>query len=208
MNAFDEKIAAIRLIPVVSLPDVASGLKLCAVLKDNGLDAVEITFRTACAAEAIASIREKHPDLLVLAGTVLSPEQVHAAAQAGAAALVSPGCEAAMILESQEMGLPVIPGVCTPSEIQAALGLGITRMKFFPAELSGGVKMVKTLLSVYRDISLMPTGGVTADNLLAYLALERVFCCGGTWLAPESLLARGEWGEIEQRIKAAVSLLA
>lgn len=208
MNEYDERINAIRLMPVLSLPDVESGLRLCAMLGEHGFKAVEITFRTACAQEAIARIREQHPEMLVLAGTVLSPEQVHAAALAGAAAMVSPGCEPAMVGECLKLGLPVIPGVCTPSEVQVAMSFGLARLKFFPAELAGGTKMVKALLSVYRTISLMPTGGITLDNLMSYLALERVFCCGGTWLAPESLLAGGEWQEIEQRIKKAADALS
>ncbi|THB71380.1 MAG: bifunctional 4-hydroxy-2-oxoglutarate aldolase/2-dehydro-3-deoxy-phosphogluconate aldolase [Desulfovibrio sp.] len=208
MTVFEEKIADIRLVPVVSLPDVESGLKLCAILNEQGMNAVEITFRTECAEEAISRIKKRYPNMLVLAGTVLTPEQVRVAAGAGADALVSPGCEPAMVQESLNLGLPVIPGVCTPSEVQTAMGFGLTRLKFFPAELSGGTKMVKTLLSVYRTLSLMPTGGITLENLSSYLDLERVFCCGGTWLAPESLLAQGEWGVIEKRIDMAMKMIS
>ena len=208
MRSFEEKIKEFRLIPVVSLPDVDSGLRLANILSGCGLNVMEITFRTACAPEAIKKIRARFPDMLLIAGTVITPDQARAAAQFGAEAIVSPGCEPGMIHECKTLGMPVIPGVCTPSEVQAAISHGLFRLKFFPAEISGGAAMAKTLLSVYGNISLMPTGGINQDNLLSYLALDRVFCCGGTWLAPEKLMINGEWGTIENRIETALELIS
>lgn len=207
MNLFEDRIQYHRLIPVISLPDVAAGLRLAEILVNCGMEVAEITFRTAPAAKGIAEMKKHFPQLLLLAGTVLTPDQVNLAIDAGAEAIVSPGTEPKMITHCQSQGIPVIPGICTPSEIQLALSLGVTRIKFFPAELSGGIKMVKTLLSVYRNISLMPTGGITQENIKAYLSIDRVFCCGGTWLAPESMMAAGDWQGIEKRITAAVTHL-
>lgn len=207
MKLFENKIQSHRLIPVVSLPDVDAGLKLAEILVKCGMEVAEITFRTAHAAKGIGEMKKRFPQLLLLAGTVLTTDQVNAAIDAGAEAIVSPGTESNIITHCQSLGIPIIPGICTPSEIQLALSLGVTKIKFFPAELSGGIKMIKTLLSVYRNISLMPTGGITLENMKEYLAIDRVFCCGGTWLAPESMMAEGDWQGIEKRVKTAVTSL-
>lgn len=207
MNTFEQRIQSHKLIPVVSLPDVESAIYLGKILVDCGMEVAEITFRTEYAAQGIAEMKKQFPGLLLLAGTVLTIDQVDSALEAGAEAIVSPGTDPKVIAHCQNLDVPIFPGVCTPSEVQLALSLGVTRLKFFPAELSGGIKMVKTLLSVYRNISLMPTGGITPANVKEYLSIDRVSCCGGTWLAPESMLASGDWQGIERRIKAAVANL-
>jgi 2-dehydro-3-deoxyphosphogluconate aldolase/(4S)-4-hydroxy-2-oxoglutarate aldolase len=204
MNSFESRIQSHRLIPVVSLPDVESGIKLGKILVNCDMEVAEITFRTAHAAQGIAAMKKHLPQLLLLAGTVLTVDQVDSAVSAGAEAIVSPGTDPEIITHCRNLNIPIFPGVCTPSEVQLAMSLGVTSLKFFPAELSGGIKMVKTLLSVYRNISLMPTGGITPANVKEYLDIDRVICCGGTWLAPESMLAAGDWQGIEKRIKAAV----
>ena len=204
MNTFENRIQSHQLIPVVSLPDVDSGIKLGKILVNCGMEVAEITFRTAHAAQGIAAMKKHFPQLLLLAGTVLTVGQVDSAIDAGAEAIVSPGTDPKVISHCRNLNIPIFPGVCTPSEVQLALSLGVTSLKFFPAELSGGIKMVKTLLSVYRNISLMPTGGITAANVKEYLGLDRVICCGGTWLAPESMMAAGDWQGIEERIEAAI----
>ena len=207
MEPIENKLQSHRLIPVVSLPDVDSGLRLGEILMKCGMEVAEITFRTAHAAKGIAAMRKRFPKLLLLAGTVLTPDQVDLALDAGAQIMVSPGTESKMITHCQNLNIPVIPGVCTPSEVQLALSLGVTQLKFFPAELSGGIKMIKTLLSVYQNISIMPTGGITQENMKDYLAVDGVFSCGGTWLAPTAMMAAGDWQGIEKRIQVAVKEL-
>ena len=208
MNDFTNRLKPYRLIPVVSLPNVEAGVRLGEILVRCGMEVVEITFRTAHAAEGIAKLKEKFPQMLVLAGTVLSTDQVDAAMGAGAEAIVSPGLDPLLVKYCQQRNIPILPGVSTPSEVQQALSLGLTMLKFFPAELSGGVKMVKMLLSVYRMISLMPTGGISPNNVHNYLDIERVFCCGGTWLAPEIMMTNEDWDGIEQLVQAAASSLS
>lgn len=208
MNVFKNRIKSYRLIPVVSLPDVKAGIRLSEILVRCGMEVVEITFRTDYAAKGISKLKERFPQMLVLAGTVLSADQVDAALNAGAEAIVSPGLDPILVRYCQERDIPIFPGVSTPSEVQQALSLGLTWLKFFPAEISGGVKMVEMLLSVYRMISLMPTGGIRPDNVHKYLDIDRVFCCGGTWLAPETMMKREDWDGIEQLVQASVSSLS
>lgn len=207
MNTFEQKIAPHQLIPVVSLPDVESGITLGQILVDCGMEVAEITFRTKHAAKGISEMKKRFPQLLLLAGTILTPDQVDSAIDAGIEAIISPGTEQKVIAHCQNRAIPIIPGISTASEVQLALSLGITRLKFFPAELAGGVKMVETLLSVYRNITFMPTGGITPDNIKKYLSIDRVFSCGGTWLAPESMMAAGDWQEIKKRILNAMTIL-
>lgn len=207
MTLFEQKIQQHSLIPVISLPSVESGLRLSEILMKCGMGIAEITFRTEYAEEGIMEIKKRFPEMCILAGTVLTPSQVDRALGAGAEAIVSPGTEAQVVEYCLKMDVPVFPGVCSPSEIQLALSLGISKLKFFPAELSGGIPMIKTLLSVYKNISLMPTGGISPENILEYLRIDRVLCCGGTWLAPEAMLADGLWDDIENRIVQALELI-
>lgn len=203
----EQKMAAQKLIPVISLPNVDAGLKLAELLSEHDFHMMEITFRTPFAARGIMEIKKQFPHMTMLAGTVLTPFQADTALAAGAEAIVSPGAEAALIDYCKKLDTVIMPGVCTPSDIQMAISKEITTLKFFPAELSGGVKALKLLLSVYQDISFMPTGGVTPANLQDYLCVDRVICCGGTWLAPESLLSAADWEEITTRIKKAADVV-
>lgn len=207
MNTFEKRLGRHRLIPVVSLPDLDSGIRLGEILVNCGMNVAEITFRTSHAPKGILEMKKRYPKLLLLAGTVLSSTQVDMALDAGAEAIISPGTDPKVVAHCQKVGIPVYPGVCTPSEVQLALSLGITSLKFFPAELSGGAKMVRMLLGVYRDITLMPTGGITQANLKDYLNIDRVLCCGGTWLAPESMMSDNNWQAIENRVSTAVTSL-
>ncbi|BHH82024.1 bifunctional 4-hydroxy-2-oxoglutarate aldolase/2-dehydro-3-deoxy-phosphogluconate aldolase [Desulforhopalus sp. 52FAK] len=196
-----------RLVPVVALPSVDAGLQLAEILVRCGLPVAEITFRTECAAEAISEISRQYPQVLLLAGTVLSPEQVDTAVGAGAKGIVSPGFTKKMARYCRESGIPYYPGVCTPSEVQMAREEGLQSLKFFPAELSGGLKMISLFKAIYQDTTFMPTGGISQDNLLQYLGHENILCCGGTWLSPENHMVEGRWQEIEQRVVSAVELL-
>ena len=201
-----ETLRQYRLVPVVSLPSVAAALKLMEILAGCRLPVVEITFRTTSALEAIAALKRAFPEAVVLAGTVLSESQAAQAIAAGAAAIVSPGFTPKMADYCSRRGIPFFPGVCTPSEIQMAMAAGLETLKFFPAEMAGGTRMLDLFQNLYQDVRFMPTGGISPDNLLDYLSCANVLCCGGTWLSPYSLMAEGRWEEIEQRVAGAVSL--
>lgn len=203
-----DKLRDLRLIPVVSLPSAAAAVELATILTRCRLPVAEVTFRTPFGAEGLHRMREVNPDLLLLAGTVLNEEQVDAAMESGAAGIVSPGLDPSLVRYCLQKEIPVFPGACTPSEVQQAMALGLTDLKFFPAEISGGIRMVRTLLDVYRTLTFMPTGGVTSANLAEYLSVDRVLCCGGSWLAPEAMMAAGEWQAIEDQVRLAVKLLA
>ncbi|WP_318783215.1 bifunctional 4-hydroxy-2-oxoglutarate aldolase/2-dehydro-3-deoxy-phosphogluconate aldolase [Plantactinospora soyae] len=199
-----ETIAATRILPVVVLEDAASAPALAAALTAGGLRAIEVTFRTAAAADSIRAMSDR-PDLLVGAGTVLTPAQVDEAADAGARFVVSPGFSPAVVRHCQERGLPVFPGAATATEIQMALDAGLTTVKFFPAEQLGGVKMIKALAAPFRSVRFIPTGGVNTGNLADYLAVPAVLAVGGTWMVAPALLAEGRWDEVTRLTAAAVA---
>jgi len=196
-----------RLVPVVSLPTVEAALKLSEILTRCNLPVIEVTFRTASALQGIAAIKREFPQLLILAGTVLSEFQVLKACEAGASAVVSPGFTPKMAAFCKEREIPFFPGVCTPSEIQMALDAGLDILKFFPAEQAGGTKMISLFQSLYQDVRFMPTGGINPDNLTVYLGHSNIICCGGTWLSPEKLMAAGHWEEIERRVTDALQVI-
>ncbi|MDW5329772.1 bifunctional 4-hydroxy-2-oxoglutarate aldolase/2-dehydro-3-deoxy-phosphogluconate aldolase [Plantactinospora sp. KLBMP9567] len=198
-----ETISTTRILPVVVLEDAGSAPALAAALTEGGLRAIEVTFRTAAAADAIRLMAER-PDLLVGAGTVLTPAQVDQAAEAGARFVVSPGFSPAVVRHCQRRGLPVFPGAATATEIQMALDAGLDTVKFFPAEQLGGVGMVKALAAPFRSVRFIPTGGVNTGNLADYLALPAVLAVGGTWMVAPALLAEGRWDEVTRLTAAAV----
>ena len=202
-----DRLKALRLVPVVALPTVESGLRLAELLLECRLGIMEITYRTECAGEAIEQISSRFSDLIVIAGTVLSPDQVDQSVSAGVGGIVSPGFTHRLAAHCRTRGITFFPGVCTPSEVQAAREEGLRNLKFFPASQSGGIKMVELFGALYPDVRLMPTGGISPDNLLEYLGCGNVLCCGGTWLCPEGMLADGNWDEIKKRMKSAVDLL-
>ncbi len=193
-----ETIGGAGVIPVVVIENAEQAVPLARALAEGGLPVVEITFRTAAAAAAIAAIRREVPQATPGAGTLLSPAQVQAAKDAGAAFGVAPGFDPAVAREAQRLGLPFCPGVATASELSQALSAGFDTVKFFPAEAAGGVKMIKNLLGAFRctGVKFMPTGGVNADNLAAYLAVPEIIACGGTWIVPKDALAAGDYGRI------------
>ncbi len=205
-GTLQQRLGKHRLVPVVSLPSVESALKLSGLLARYNLPVIEITFRTSSALEGIAAIKKEFPDIEILAGTVLSQSQAEQAMAAGAGAIVSPGFTPKMAAFCSRSGIPFFPGVCTPSEIQMAMDAGLDTLKFFPADMAGGTRMLALFQSLYQDIKFMPTGGISRDNLPDYLNCVNVLCCGGTWLSPHSLMAEGRWEEIEQRVADAVSL--
>ena len=199
------KLRACRVVPVVKLPNVECAEGLGRALLAGGLPCIEVTFRSAAAEGAIRRLSALS-DLLVGAGTIRSVEQARAAHRAGARFLVSPGLREDVVKYALGEGLAVSPGVCTPGEVERALDLGLKVLKFFPAEQFGGVGTLKAFGAVYPDVPFMPTGGINAENLSRYLALDNVLCCGGSWLAETALLSEGRFDEIERRAREAASI--
>ncbi|HET8709800.1 MAG TPA: bifunctional 4-hydroxy-2-oxoglutarate aldolase/2-dehydro-3-deoxy-phosphogluconate aldolase [Spongiibacteraceae bacterium] len=207
MSSFVDTLARLKIIPVVVIERAAEIIPLGQVLADNGLPVAEITFRTEAAAEAIALLRKAQPQMLIGAGTVLNREQMAAAQGAGASFMVSPGLNPNNVRNAQGMGLPIIPGVNNPSDIECALALGLSALKFFPAEASGGLKMLKALMGPFNQVSFMPTGGIGLHNIVDYLSLPGVIACGGSWMVETDLVRAGNWTEIGKRVREAVALV-
>ncbi len=207
MSSIKEQLKALKVISVIAIDKAEDIIPLGKVLAENGLPAAEITFRSAAAAEAIRLLRETQPDMLIGAGTVLNREQAIAAKEAGATFIVSPGFNPNTVKACQEIGIDIVPGVNNPSTVEAALEMGLTTLKFFPAEASGGINMVKSLLAPYTDIELMPTGGINPANIKDYLAIPRVLACGGTWMVDKKLIEEGNWEELARLTREAVALV-
>ncbi|WP_404973770.1 bifunctional 4-hydroxy-2-oxoglutarate aldolase/2-dehydro-3-deoxy-phosphogluconate aldolase [Vibrio campbellii] len=207
MSSIKEQLKALKVIPVIAIDKAEDIIPLGKVLAENGLPAAEITFRSAAAVEAIRLLRENQPDMLIGAGTVLNREQAIAAKEAGATFIVSPGFNPNTVKACQEVGIDIVPGVNNPSTVEAALEMGLTTLKFFPAEASGGINMVKSLLAPYTEIELMPTGGINPANIKDYLAIPRVLACGGTWMVDKKLIEAGNWEELARLTREAVALV-
>ena len=195
-NNMMSELYSIGLIPVIKIENPDDAVPLAKALIDGGLPAAEITFRTKCAAEAIKNITEAYPDMLVGAGTVLTTEQVDAAIAAGSKFLVSPGLNTKVTAYALEKGVPMLPGCSNPSDIEAALELGLSTVKFFPAEAAGGLKMLKAMAAPYGQLTFMPTGGISADNLLDYLKFNKIVACGGSFMVKDELVKEKKWDEI------------
>ena len=194
-------------IPVIKLEDAGDAVPLAKALTAGGINSAEITFRTAAAAESIRRISEECPDMFVCAGTVLSVEQAKLAVQSGAKAVISPGTNPAVVSWCLENSVPVYPGCATPTEVEAALGMGLTTLKLFPAEVVGGIAMLKALYGPYSGVKFMPTGGVSPTNLAEYLAQPNVIACGGTWLCPQKAVADGNWQKITDLAQACTDMV-
>ncbi|MEH8176281.1 MULTISPECIES: bifunctional 4-hydroxy-2-oxoglutarate aldolase/2-dehydro-3-deoxy-phosphogluconate aldolase [Aeromonas] len=205
MSSITEQLQALKVIPVIAIEQAEDIIPLGAALANNGLPVAEITFRSAAAVEAIRLLRKAYPEMLIGAGTVLNREQVSAAKEAGATFIVSPGFNPNTVKACQELDIPIIPGVNNPSTIEAALEMGLTTLKFFPAEASGGSAMIKALLAPYTQITLMPTGGISTHNINEYLAIPRVIACGGSWMVDKKLIAEKQWEEIGRLTREAVA---
>jgi 2-dehydro-3-deoxyphosphogluconate aldolase/(4S)-4-hydroxy-2-oxoglutarate aldolase len=207
-NEMINKLKQFKVIPVIQINKVEHAIPLAKVLVENGLPVAEVTFRTAAAADAIKAMSDAYPEMCVGAGTVLNAEQVDQAKAAGSEFVVAPGLNPNTVRYCQEIGMPIVPGVNNPSQVEQALELGLTFLKFFPAEASGGVAMVKSLLAPYVDVSLMPTGGIGKGNVNDYLAIDRVVCCGGTWMVAPNLIENEQWDEIAKLVREAVEHVA
>ncbi|GAD32731.1 2-dehydro-3-deoxyphosphogluconatealdolase/4-hydroxy-2-oxoglutarate aldolase [Microbacterium sp. TS-1] len=207
MAAVLDQIARYRLVPVVVADSVAEGSFIVDALAEGGLPVAEITFRTAAAPDAIAAIAARG-DILVGAGTIVSPAQVDTAVDAGARFLVSPGFHPAVADRAAERGVPLIPGAISASEITAALAAGITTVKFFPAETSGGLPALRALAAPFGDVRFVPTGGIDATNLDSYLAHPRVMAVGGSWMLPRDAVEARDAAPIVRATSDAVARVA
>lgn len=207
MNQVIEQLGTIGIIPVVALDDAASAVPLGQALLEGGLPCAEITFRTAAAAEAIRQIATAHPDILVGAGTVLTVDQAQQALDAGARFVVTPGFDAAVVDWCLAHDMPVTPGVMTPTDINFALSRGLKVLKFFPAEAAGGVKALKAIGGPYVGVRFVPTGGISAENLAAYLSLPMVHACGGSFMVEKKLINDGQFDEVARRSRIAVDIV-
>jgi 2-dehydro-3-deoxyphosphogluconate aldolase/(4S)-4-hydroxy-2-oxoglutarate aldolase len=207
MNLVLERLEATRVVPVLTASDVDVAEGACEALLAGGLSVVEITFRTDAATEAIRRASAIH-GLLVGAGTVLAPEQLAQALDAGARFGVAPGTNESVIEAALCAEIPFVPGVATPSEIERARGLGCNVLKVFPAGLLGGPAFLKAVAPVYRGVRFVPTGGVNPANLASYLEVPSVLACGGTWICEPALLRERRFDEIERRAREAAELAA
>jgi 2-dehydro-3-deoxyphosphogluconate aldolase / (4S)-4-hydroxy-2-oxoglutarate aldolase len=206
MNRIFEK----RVVPVAVIDRVEDAEPLAEALQKGGLDIVEVTFRTPAAEESIRRIRRAYPAMLVGAGTVLDSEQVKRAVDAGAQFGVAPGLNETVVNVARQAGLPFVPGVMTPSEVEAALALGCKLQKLFPAETAGGLSMLKALAGPYghTGVKFIPLGGVSVATAPAYLALPIVAAIGGSWIADRKLIADQKWSTITSLAAEAVALAA
>ncbi len=198
-----------RILPVVVIENANDAVPLAEAILAGGLSAIEVTFRTDAAADAIKAIREKLPEMIVSAGTVVTPDQAKRAIDAGAQFGLAPGFDADIVKQFQSAGLPFVPGVMTPTDIQSALKSNCTHLKFFPAEAAGGLSLLKSLIAPFKSMGVRfcPTGGLKPSNMADYLALPQVFAIGGTWLAKPEQIANGQWDVITAQVKDAVSKL-
>jgi len=199
-------LSASRLVPVVVLDDAADANPLAEALVAGGLPVAEVTFRTAAAQDSIRAMADRG-DILVGAGTVLTPDQVDQAVTAGASYVVSPGLSRAVVERCQEHGVLALPGAVTATEIQAALELGLTTVKFFPAGTSGGAPAIAALAAPFGDLRFVPTGGIGPKNLHEYLAVPAVAAVGGSWMVPRAMVKAGDFAEITRLTAQAVALL-
>jgi 2-dehydro-3-deoxyphosphogluconate aldolase/(4S)-4-hydroxy-2-oxoglutarate aldolase len=194
-----------RVLPVAVVDDRRSAGPLAASLLEGGLRVAEVTLRTAVATEVIRDMADAG-GLLVGAGTVVRPEQVQLVVDAGACFVVTPGFSAAVVRECQTLGVPVIPGIATPTELQMALDAGVDTVKFFPAVAAGGVPMIRAMSAPYRDARFVPTGGITAANAGSFLAVPEVLAVGGSWMVASDLLAEGHFGRVTALCAEAAAL--
>ena len=204
-----ETLGKAGIVPVIVIEKEEQAVPLAKALVKGGLPVLEVTFRTAAAAAAIAAIRKEVPEAVVGAGTLLTPQMVKDAKAAGAVFGVAPGFDPVVMAAAKAEGLPMCPGIATASELSQALTAGCEMVKFFPAEAAGGVKMIRNLLGAFRftGIKFMPTGGVNISNVADYLAVPEIVCCGGTWIVPKDALAAGDYATIEKLASEAAALV-
>jgi 2-dehydro-3-deoxyphosphogluconate aldolase/(4S)-4-hydroxy-2-oxoglutarate aldolase len=205
-----ERIAQIGIVPVITIEEVAHALPLADALLAGGLPVIEITFRTPAAAEVVRVLAKERPQLLIGAGTLLTPANLEAAKASGAVFGVAPGLNPQIVNRARELDLPFIPGIATPSEIEIGMSLFCRLLKYFPADALGGPAMLDAMAAPYKHtgVRFMPSGGVNPANLENFLKLGCVAAAGGTWIARLADLKSGNWTDVTARCKAAVEAVA
>ena len=200
--------AAFGVIPVVEVDGVAEADALAESLLEAGLGVVEVTFRTHAAAEVIARVAQRYPDMVVGAGTVIGARDLRRAAEAGARFALAPGLSRSMLGLAAEIGLPYVPGAMTPSELQAGIECGVRTFKFFPAMPAGGIAFLRAIAAPFglHGLRFIPTGGVSADNLADWLREPAVAAVGGTWIASPGMIRDGDWAGIRRNAEAALRI--
>ena len=201
-----EQFAACGVVPVVVLEDESQAVPAAKALLAGGINAMEITFRTAAAKGSIAKVAKEVPEMIVGAGTVISLEQLHDAIDAGAQFIVCPGTDEAIIAEATKLGVPITPGVVTPSELMVGLKYGIRVFKFFPAETFGGLKTIKALCGPFPQIKIIPTGGISQANAADYFKNPKIVAVGGSWMITKDMVVNGDFDAITEKSKAATDL--
>lgn len=193
-------------VPVIVLDDANDAIPLAEALLAGGINIIEITFRTAAAAESISRIAKSLPEMNVGAGTVVTPDNAQRAYDSGSQFALAPGFDADTVSFFQQKDVPFIPGIMTPTDLQAAYKAGCTFMKFFPAEAAGGISMLKNITAPYQNLGIKfcPTGGLNLENMTDYLALDQVFAIGGSWIATRKQIADKDWSTISQQAAEAM----
>jgi 2-dehydro-3-deoxyphosphogluconate aldolase/(4S)-4-hydroxy-2-oxoglutarate aldolase len=204
----NKTLQSVPVVPLVQTDNPADAVRISRALAAGGLTVAEVVLRTDRALECLAAVAAEVPEMVAGAGTVLSAEQARAAVKAGARFIVSPGLDDSVVAVANEHGIPIYPGIMTPSELQRAFNLGLEVVKFFPASLAGGIPMLKAFSSVFRSMRFMPTGGISPGNLADYLAVPAVLACGGSWLTPADAIAVGDYEKITTLAQEAVRLAA
>ena len=207
MNKILERLSSFGIVPVVVLNRSEDAEPLADALCNAGLPCAEVTFRTDAAAESIKIMKEKHPELLIGAGTVLTTEQVDRALDAGAEFIVSPGFDPEIVDYCIAKNVPIVPGCVTPSEVAQGVHRGLEVLKFFPAEQAGGLAMIKAMAAPYTNVKFMPTGGISEGNLASYLECNNIVCCGGSWMVKADMVESGDFSAISEKAKRAVEIV-
>lgn len=207
MNDIIMQIRQIGVVPVIAISDTEKAVPLAKALVAGGIPCAEVTFRTAEGEECIRRIAAELPDVLVGAGTVLTTEQADRAAKAGAKFVVSPGFNPKVVAHCIQNGITIVPGCATPSDMEAAMEMGLDTVKFFPAEQAGGLAYIKAVAAPYAKLHFMPTGGINADNIGKYVAFNKIVACGGSWMVKKELIDAGDFDEITRLCKEAVQLV-
>lgn len=205
-NAITTALQNTRVVPLVQADDPVTAVKISEALIEGGLSVLEVVLRTDDALRCLEAIVDRFPDAQVGAGTVLSARHAKDVIARGAKFIVSPGLDDASVEVAQTQKIPIFPGIATPTELQRAWNLGLRTVKFFPAGLAGGPKMLKALSSVFRDVRFMPTGGVSASSLSEFLEIPSVLACGGSWLTPQAAIKDGDFEAITKLAREALAV--
>ncbi|CAA0094274.1 KHG/KDPG aldolase [Halioglobus japonicus] len=198
-------LSACRVLPVITAKDANSTVALAKALGRGGMKAVEITLRTPAALDSIREVAAQVPEMIVAAGTVTNPDELHRAVEAGASMVVSPGSTPRLLRAARDAGIDFVPGVATASEVMQGLDEGYSCFKLFPAVAAGGLNLLKSLAGPFPDVKFCPTGGLSPANFREFLALPNVVCCGGSWMVAADLVDNHRWDDIEALAREAMA---